>query len=110
VFFMHSASAVDIYGAQRKHINYSICMANENFASRFETQIFTFISHRCRLSIHLESLFAAYKLYDVRINSLFSYSCMFSCFACRFIKLICFLFLFSPCFTKILFLIYAHNS
>jgi hypothetical protein len=24
VFFMHSASAVDIYGAQRKHINYSI--------------------------------------------------------------------------------------
>jgi hypothetical protein len=24
-FFMHSASAVDIYRAQRKHINYSIC-------------------------------------------------------------------------------------
>jgi hypothetical protein len=24
VFFMHSASAVDIYRAQRKHINYSI--------------------------------------------------------------------------------------
>jgi hypothetical protein len=24
VFFMHSASAVDIYRAQRKHVNYSI--------------------------------------------------------------------------------------
>jgi hypothetical protein len=52
VFFMHSASEVDIYRAQRKHINYS--MTNENFASRFETQIFKFISHRCRLSIQLD--------------------------------------------------------
>jgi hypothetical protein len=55
---MHSASAVDIYRAQRKHINYSTDLTNENFASRFETQIFKFISHRCRLSIQLESLFA----------------------------------------------------
>jgi hypothetical protein len=37
VFFMHSASAVDIYRAQRKHINYSN-LTNENFASRFEMQ------------------------------------------------------------------------